>query len=51
MESRVRLEVANAPRGRFSQPRNFVVRPVGIEPTTLSLEDTPEANDINKDSV
>ena len=28
-----------------------VVRPVGIEPTTLSLEGAPEANDINKDSV
>ncbi|HNP84052.1 MAG TPA: recombinase family protein [Nitrospira sp.] len=28
-----------------------MVRPVGIEPTTLSLEGPPEANDINKDSV
>jgi len=25
------------------------VRPVGIEPTTLSLEDPPEVHDISKD--
>ena len=33
-------------------PDNYeMVRPVGIEPTTLSLEGPPEANDINKDLV
>ena len=37
--------------GVSSQPIDFVVRPAGIEPTTLSLEGPPEANDINKDSM
>jgi hypothetical protein len=27
-----------APEGGAMQPRDFMVRPVGIEPTTLSLE-------------
>ncbi|ULA66714.1 MAG: hypothetical protein LZF62_140014 [Nitrospira sp.] len=35
----------------FAQSLIFLVRPVGIEPTTLSLEGPPEANDINKDSM
>jgi len=41
---------ADAEDGKqFAESIHVMVRPVGIEPTTLSLEGPPEVNDINKD--
>ena len=35
--------------GAATQPIDFVVRPVGIEPTTLSLEETSSMSGTNED--
>jgi len=48
MELGVNREYPLAGRG-FGQPLDCMVRPVGIEPTTLSLEGSPEVNNINED--